>query len=158
MWSAGKPISLCLALICIVVSLGQLYLLAKPLKLSLFYLVIGVLAGLIMDTLFSYVGVHDPSRIMIAWPLVPLWLIGLWVAFVTYTRTGLDGMRGNYVLQAVAGSFCGPLAWLGGGKMGAGTVNENVFMGYGVMAIGWALICLILFRISDKLQAKVKDE
>lgn len=120
--------------------------------MSFQYLVAGVLVGLAMDTVLTAVGVHSPSRIIVPWPVVPVWLIGLWVAFVTYVRTGLDGMRGKYILQAVAGFICGPLAWMGGSRMGAGSVHPGLLAGYGVMGLCWAVICLFLFKLSDTMQ------
>lgn len=155
-WSAGRPVSLPISAACVALSIGQIYVLGKPFKLGIKYLLAGVLTGIAMDTALTYWGVFTPSRCFLPWPIAPVWLIGLWAAFVAYTRTGLDGMRRRYVLQAVAGGVCGPLAWIGGSKLGAGEVNPNLLAGYGVLALCWALVCLFLFKLSDTLQ--VNDE
>lgn len=152
-WSAGKTVSMALALLCVFLSLLQLVLLARPLLPSLKYLAIGVLAGVVMDSVLTYVGVHNPARVLLPTPIAPVWLIGLWVAFVVYTRTGLDGLRGRFLLPAAAGFVGGPLAWLGGARMGACEVSHPLF-GYGVMAVCWAILCVALFQLSDVLQVR----
>jgi hypothetical protein len=157
-WSAGKPVSLLLAPLCAILCLAQLWILSRPFGLSLAYVLVCTLCGGALDTLYSVTGTHVSSRILVPDPFIPLWMAALWAAFATYIRTSLgERMRERYVVQFLLGLVCGPLAWLGGARMGAVQVSDDPFVGYGIIALSWGVGTVALFRLSEIMKVKEDD-
>lgn len=158
-WSAGKEASLFMAPLCAVLGIIQLWLLSRQFGTALYYVLICTLLGGLLDTLYSVIGTHVSSRIVVPAPFIPLWMTVLWAHFAVYIRTALgERLHKRYFVQFIAGLVCGPLAWLAGARMGAVKVSSNFFLGYGFIALSWGFLTVGLFRLSEIMQGDKNEE
>lgn len=83
--------------------------------------------------------------------LVPVWILGLWLAFATILNAGLRWLHGRYILAAVLGAISGPLAYIGAEKLGAVTLHG--VNSYIVLSLGWAILTPLLIGIAARHDA-----
>lgn len=155
--SAGETMSLWVAVAAAAAVFGLVFVFTEtPLK-GVAFVLAALGLGCLMDTLLTIVGCIDPARHFVAHPFPPVWLIGLWVAFAGFVRISLRYLCGRPLVQCAAGVFGGPAAYFAGAKMGAVSVHANLARGYGLLAVSWGVMCLILFGISCRLHAKSEE-
>ncbi len=76
------------------------------------------LLGAMCDSLLALFGVIAfPEQAMLGQPTT-LWMVTLWVNLAMSLRHSLGWLRGRYLLAAVLGGVAGPLAYLGGQRLG----------------------------------------
>lgn len=80
--------------------------------------------------------------------MVPVWILGLWLAFSTILNVGLRWMHGRYLVAILFGAIGGPLAYMGAEKLGAVILHGN--SSYIVLSIGWAIITPVLLSIAAR--------
>lgn len=80
--------------------------------------------------------------------LAPYWIISMWILFATTLNVSLRWLRGREVLAAAFGFLGGPLAYIGGEKLG-GIVLVNQFAALAALGIGWAVMMPILLRLAE---------
>ena len=81
-------------------------------------------------------------------PLVPVWILGLWLAFSTTLNASLRWLHGRYVLGAALGAGGGPVGYKGAEKIGAVVlhgINSYIFL-----LLGWAIITPLLLGIANR--------
>lgn len=81
--------------------------------------------------------------------IVPIWIIGLWIAFASTLNVSLRWLRDYRVAQVLMGAIGGPLAYYAAQKLGAVNVTL-VPASYIVLAVGWGLVTPILVHLSRK--------
>jgi len=81
--------------------------------------------------------------------ILPLWMIGLWVMFCTTLNVALRWMRQRWIVAAIFGVIGGPLAYLGGVKLGA---TNYIDPSYTLIAaaIGWGILTPIFVAIAAR--------
>lgn len=117
----------------------------KPeILLMLICLILGALfdQAIVTFNLISYMH-HGWSN-----ALVPVWILGLWLAFSTILNVGLRWMHGRYIVAVLFGAIGGPLAYMGAEKLGAVILHGN--SSYIVLSIGWAIITPVLLSIAAR--------
>ena len=82
--------------------------------------------------------------------IAPYWIIALWVAFATTLNVSLNWLKGRTVLAVLFGAVGGPLAYVGGSKLGGVTFDEPA-LALAALAIGWAVITPLLVAIAARL-------
>jgi len=77
----------------------------------------------------------------------PYWIIALWMVFATTLNRSLAWLRGRPALAALFGACGGPLAYLGGAKLGALALTEPA-AALIALAIGWGVCTPVLMRLA----------
>lgn len=96
------------------------------------------LAGTVVDSAQQAAGtVAFPSGHYAAW-LCPGWLTVLWAQFATLPRHAFAWLARRPVACALLGAVGGPLAFLGGERLGAVTFPAGRTAGYALLALVWA--------------------
>jgi hypothetical protein len=107
------------------------------------------LIGLVWDSALVAMGwLVYPSGTLVA-GTAPYWIVALWVGFATSLNVSLRWLKGRSLLASALGAIAGPLAYLGGAKLG-GVGFENAFAGLAALAIGWAVIMPLLVTLSNR--------
>ncbi len=85
-------------------------------------------------------------------PFAPLWVLALWVLLGTTLDVSLRWLRGRWWLAALLGAVTGPLAYLGGARLGALQLlrpTEAIC----AQAIGFGLLLPALVALSRRCDA-----
>lgn len=87
-----------------------------------------------------------------AWPmgLLPVWMTGLWLLFATTLNVSLRWLRGRPAIAMLFGFIGGPLAYLGGAKLGALIWLQSTAL-LVALALGWALLMPVLLWLAVRL-------
>lgn len=81
--------------------------------------------------------------------IVPVWILALWVEFVTILNVSLRWMRGRWLVAILFGAIGGPLAYMGAARLGAVTLNMMP-VSYIALSIGWAILTPLMLQLSTK--------
>jgi hypothetical protein len=79
----------------------------------------------------------------------PHWMIALWMLFATTLNVSLAWLKRNLAFAAVIGAVGGPLAYLGGAKLGALVLVEQG-PALAALALGWAALTPLLLFIARR--------
>ena len=105
--------------------------------------------GLVFETLRLLL--HDtvyPSGQPVA-VLPPYWLIALWTLMAISLNVTLRWLRGRWALAALLGAVGGPLAFLGGERLGGARFTEPA-VALTSLALGWALLMPLLVALAQR--------
>ena len=83
--------------------------------------------------------------------LAPLWILALWAQFGTTLHFSLRWLSRRYALASLLGLVGGPLAFLGGERLGAASFGEPRALSIAVLALSWAVALPVLVAIADRL-------
>ncbi len=113
-------------------------------------LVLGAAAlGAAWDSLLVALGwIEYPNGILVA-GTAPYWMVALWMVFATTLNVSLAWLKRRLPLALVFGAIGGPLAYLGGAKLGA-LVFANPAAALTALAIGWALLTPLLLALARR--------
>jgi len=118
----------------------------KELKLVLAATVIGLLWEtwvLNLDIL------HYPSHPeALFW--APTWLIMMWALFATTINLSMGWLKGRWVLSVFMGAVFGPLAFIGGEKLGAVVFLDST-LSIVTLSVGWGLLMPLLLWIAERI-------
>lgn len=108
--------------------------------------------GYLADQIMSLTGVlgFAPALLPAGW--APLWVLGLWLGFVTTLDGVFAFLKSSHAFAAVAGAVSGPLAYAAGTALGVNTVSGVV--GYLILAAAWAgalFISVAIVRAAEAL-------
>lgn len=106
--------------------------------------------GLVVETLHAGLGILDLSGHR-AGSLAPLWILALWLQFGTVLHFCLSWLSGRYALASILGLVGGPLAFLGGERLGAATFGEPRLLSLAVLGLSWAVALPLLVALADRL-------
>lgn len=114
-----------------------------------FLLCVGVL-GSLADTGLAAVGATAYPTSAREWPMpwVPPWITALWIGFATLPRFSLAWLARRPWLAAVLGAVGGPLAYLGGVRLGAVAVGPDPALTWLALAGEYALALPLLVRLA----------
>jgi hypothetical protein len=102
----------------LVIAAAWLLAAARPLSLALVLVLSGVV-GWCWDSWLSVLGLIGYGPGPIPAPFAPLWILAMWVSLGTTLNVSLRWLRGQWWLAAFLGAVSGPLAYLGGARLGA---------------------------------------
>lgn len=108
----------------------------------------GLLGGAWDSALVAMGWLAYPSGILLE-GTAPYWIVALWIGFATSLNISLRWLKGRLVLASVLGAVTGPLAYLGGEKLG-GVVFEDPFAGLAALTVGWAMIMPLLVILATR--------
>lgn len=111
---------------------------------------IAMLIGAVVDQSFIYFDVvhYQAHGWSASW--VPVWIIGLWMAFASTLNVSLRWLHGNALLQLGFGAIGGPLAYYAAQQLGAVSIVAGA-ISYVVLAVFWGLVTVILFTLATRL-------
>jgi len=136
-------------LIAIPIIIWHLHSAGNP-RLELTLILITTIAGSLFDQAILSLGLIEyPASSWPAW-LLPLWMVMLWALFVTTLNVSLRWMRGKYVIATIFGLVGGPLAYMGGVKLGAMHLIKPTEIML-ILAIGWGICMPVLVWLSARL-------
>lgn len=81
-------------------------------------------------------------------PIVPFWIIALWVGFASTLNVSLRWLREKKVISILFGLIGGPLAYMSAQKLGAVSLTSQTSLI--ALGIAWAIATPILLEISTK--------
>lgn len=108
-----------------------------------------VALGLIVDSAHASFGVLDFQAHTAGRP-APLWVLALWVQFGSALHFSLRWLSRRYVLASVLGLVGGPMAFLGGERLGAAVFGEPRALTLAVVGLSWALAMPLLVWVADR--------
>ncbi|WP_020674669.1 DUF2878 domain-containing protein [Geopsychrobacter electrodiphilus] len=116
-------------------------------------ILITCLLGILVDSLQQRFGVltfrTDPN-----WGLwLPLWVFVIWAQFASLLRFSLNWLSGRYLLGASLGLLGGPLAYLGGVRIGAAEFGGNLIFSLSSLALVWGVMIPLLFWLRTRIAA-----
>ena len=80
--------------------------------------------------------------------MAPYWIISMWILFATTLNVSMRWLRGRWRLAAIFGLVGGPLAYLGGQKLG-GIELVNEVAALAALGIGWAVMMPVLLWLAE---------
>lgn len=112
------------------------------------FIIMAAALGVALDTLWQNLGVlrfpyNDGAY---AEGFVPVWLVGLWLAFVTTLGHSLAWIRQYPYLPFLVAPIAGPLAYYGAAELGPVEIGHGVW-GIAALALGWLLLLPLQLRI-----------
>lgn len=116
---------------------------------ELLYIVAVGIFGTAADTTLALLGATAyPTSVAWTFPVVPPWIISLWVAFAMLPRFALHWLSGKTTLAILFGAVCGPLSYFGGTRLGAVAVPESSLLTFGALSIEYALVTPLLLLLA----------
>lgn len=107
------------------------------------------LIGAVFDSLLVAAGYVSYASGMFSDTAAPYWIIGMWVLFATTLNLSLSFLKGRLWLSAALGLVAGPMAYLGGAKLG-GIVFIDQTAAVVSLAVGWAFIMPLLMLLAER--------
>jgi len=117
------------------------------LKLVLVVGLVGPLADAVQISLGT-VRPHD-SPVFPLW--VPVWLWALWPLFASAMPISFRWLAGRFGLAAALGAVAGPLAYLGGAKLGACELHPELWRSVVAIGLEWALMLPFIVWLAARL-------
>ncbi len=127
----------------------HLYRSEQPERELVLVLSCGFIGAMFDSVLVAMAWVTYPSGLFVD-SMAPYWIISMWMLFATTLNVSLRWMRGRYLLALAMGAVAGPLAYIGGEKLG-GIVFLDKTAGLTALGIGWGLIMPVLVLLAERL-------
>ncbi len=144
-----------LALIVALIFIGtQLVWTPHPANELALLFIAGVI-GAVFDQLLLNHGIIQYQAHGWSGAIVPIWIIGLWIAFASTLNVSLRWLRDYRVAQILLGMMGGPVAYYAAEKLGAVTVTVTP-ASYIVLGIGWGLMTPLLVKLSRRFDGHTK--
>jgi hypothetical protein len=118
----------------------------KELKLVLAAIVI----GLIWETWVLNLDILRYPSHSEALFLAPSWLIMMWALFATTINLTMGWLKGRWILSVFMGAVFGPLAFIGGERLGAVVFLDST-ISIITLSAGWGLLMPLLLWIAERI-------
>jgi hypothetical protein len=120
--------------------------LRKELKLILVALAIGLLWETWVLNLDILRYPSHPESLFWA----PSWLVMMWALFATTINLSMGWLKGRWVLSVLMGAVFGPLAFIGGERLGAVVFLDST-LSIITLSVGWGLLMPLLLWIAERI-------
>ena len=104
--------------------------------------------GFAADSALGLLGVFRWSEGHSVAGLAPPWILALWMLFAATLRSSLAFLQGRVPLAAALGAVAGPIAYVGGAKLGAMSLGVSAPSASAVLAALWAALLPALVRLA----------
>jgi hypothetical protein len=74
----------------------------------------------------------------------------MWALFATTINLSMGWLKGHWVLSVLMGAVFGPLAFIGGERLGAVVFLDST-LSMITLAIGWGLLMPLLLSLADRI-------
>ncbi len=114
-------------------------------------IVAAVALGVAVDALLARLADlrFGPSGAAGSWP--PPWMVALWPLFAAITDRCLGYLARRPLLAAGFGAVGGPLAYLGGERLGALVITGSPLRASLVIGAAWAIVTPLLMGLTERL-------
>ena len=119
-------------------------------RLEIVLMLIAAFVGSLFDQSLLSLGLIKFTSGSMHGYLLPLWMVTLWLLFATTLNVSLRWMRGRPVVAVLFGVVGGPLAYMGGVKLGAMQFLQPTPLLI-ALAIGWGIFMPALLWLSTRL-------
>jgi len=119
-------------------------------RLEIVLMLIAAFVGSLFDQSLLSLGLIKFTSGSMHGYLLPLWMVTLWLLFATTLNVSLRWMRGRPVVAVIFGVVGGPLAYMGGVKLGAMQFLQPPPLLI-ALAIGWGIFMPALLWLSTRL-------
>ncbi len=152
-WLACVMLSQAWALAIVAVFLMLHFVLVSQYKMDeLKFIVIGTLAGSVLDGLWLRTGIlADTSGAAV---ITPPWLVALWAIFMTSLNHSLKWLGRNRLLMFLIVPIAGPFAYWSASALGAVTL-PNLLPSLLALAVGWLVLFPALLSLRDLLYPRL---
>jgi hypothetical protein len=106
------------------------------------------IVGLAWESLLVSLGMLEYNSGLLTPMLAPYWIVAMWVLFATTLNIGLKWVKRHWLIAALAGAVGGPLAFLGGERLGA-VVFPDPTLSLLTIGLGWALLLPLLALVAQ---------
>ncbi|HSL99626.1 MAG TPA: DUF2878 domain-containing protein [Candidatus Limnocylindria bacterium] len=106
--------------------------------------------GLLAETGMNAAEFYSAAPWILPPPLAPAWLPLMWANFATTLNVSLKAISGRPFLSSLLGAVAGPLAYLGGARLGAIHFPEPSWHGLLALGVLWAVAVPALFALSRR--------
>ena len=120
----------------------------SEMKLILIFAVLGTLIDTSMayTNLIGYVGSYSEDII-----IAPLWITAMWCGFAAMVNHSLAWLKDKWSSAFLFGFIGGPLAYIGGEKIGAIYFNGGLIQVSFMLAIVWGGSIPMMYWVNDRL-------
>ena len=80
----------------------------------------------------------------------PSWLIMMWALFATTINLSMAWLKGRWVLSVFMGAVFGPLAFIGGERLGAVVFLDST-LSIIILSVGWGLLMPLLLWTAERI-------
>ena len=137
----------------LVLVIAAAWVLAAPRpKALVLVLALSGIVGLCWDSWLSVLGFIGYPPGPLPPPLAPLWILALWVLLGTTLHVSLRWLRGKWWQASLLGAATGPLAYLGGARLGALQLLRPT-AALCAEAVGLAVLLPLLVALSRRCNA-----
>ncbi|GAA5215520.1 DUF2878 domain-containing protein [Corallincola platygyrae] len=114
--------------------------------------------GVLLDAGLTYAGLFDfgDAYIMSQYSPIPVWLIALWLGFVSTLNRSLRFMARRLWLAALIG-FVVPLSYFAGQKLGAVEISLSFWQAYLLLAFLWAITLPLMASLADAVKERASS-
>ena len=127
--------------------------LRKELKLILVALAIGLLWETWVLNLDILRYPSHPETLFWA----PSWLFMMWALFATTINLSMGWLKGRWALSVLMGAVFGPLAFIGGEKLGAVVFLDST-LSIIILSVGWGLLMPLLLWIAERINQNFNSQ
>jgi hypothetical protein len=138
-----------LAFVVVIALVGiQLAFIPNPVKELQLILMVCVIGATFDQLILNHGVVHYQAN---GWSpgLVPIWIIGLWIAFASTLNASLRWLHDRRLIAVLFGAIGGPLAYMAAEKLGAVTLTITP-SSHIVLAVGWGVLTPLMMHLSKK--------
>lgn len=83
---------------------------------------------------------------------IPIWLAVIWLSFATLPHHSLGWLKGHYLISALLGLLFGPLAYLGGVKLGAAYFNQSLTLSLIILSVIWTCVLPLSVYMAESIR------
>jgi hypothetical protein len=125
-------------------------ILCRSLEKELLQLSTIAFIGIATDAILSATGVYQFDGNV----LIPLWLCALWVGFATTLNRSLSFFGRHSAVTIIVGAVGLPLNYWAGERLGAVSFGYDLIPTLAILAVVWAVIFPLMFKITAALDAQ----
>lgn len=114
--------------------------------------------GISIDHTNSYLGLISFIDNDTTFPMIPLWLVTLWMVFSLMLPHSLNWLGKNTMLAFFLGGLGGASSYWLGHKLGAISLSEPLLLSIVILFIEWAVICCASYIILNFIRHKLADK
>jgi len=126
----------------------HLFRAAEPERELALVMLAGMIGACFDSLLVAMNWVTYPSGLFLE-SMAPYWIISMWMLFATTLNVSLRWLKGRYLLAGALGLNSGPLAYIGGEKLG-GILFVDRNAGLAALSVGWGLMMPVLVVLAER--------
>jgi hypothetical protein len=115
------------------------------------FIAIAAVIGLMVDCVIAAAGLVTLGGQPGVHPELVLWLLALWAGFAMTFNWSMSWLRGRPLAAGVVSAVAGPLAYLGGERLGAVRLSEPAWPSLLALAVEYGVLVPLLFALTERM-------